>query len=277
MPGEKLTVQHRFSYNVAVFAKQGESQRAVAALKHIEPGRCLALGNAARRDDTGAVQQEGDMAGIDRLARCHADQVGLVILSGRKTLMQHFDRKRVSGANQALCEGTGIRQPRYQAVRDGGWQGLPESILKHGGYYAKRNGGCPATVCGNRHSGNMLEIFMLNSLIWLLGYQLAGELISRSLSLPVPGAVIGMLLLFATFCVRKTIPEHLKQTAPALLGHLSMLFIPVGVGLMVWRKMLETYAVSLLAIVLASTLITWVVSAVTLHWLKTRHTARGVQ
>lgn len=118
---------------------------------------------------------------------------------------------------------------------------------------------------------------MLNALIWLLGYQLAGELISRSLSLPVPGAVLGMLLLFLTFSVRKTIPDHLKQTAPALLRHLSLLFIPAGVGVFALRKMLEAYAIQLIVIVLLSTLVTWVVSAWVLHRLLQRRSAAGRQ
>jgi len=114
---------------------------------------------------------------------------------------------------------------------------------------------------------------MINGMIWLLGYQLVGELLSRALSLPVPGTVIGMLLLFLTFCVRKSIPDHLKETAPALLSHMSLLFIPVGVGLMAWRDMLRSYAVSLVSISLLSTLITWGVTAGVLHAL--RRGARG--
>lgn len=109
---------------------------------------------------------------------------------------------------------------------------------------------------------------MLNSLIWLLGYQIIGELICRALSLPLPGAVMGMLLLFLTFSVRKTIPAHLKQTAPALLQHLSLLFIPAGVGVLVWRRWLEAYALPLVLVIVSSTLATWVVSAWLLHRLR---------
>jgi holin-like protein len=117
---------------------------------------------------------------------------------------------------------------------------------------------------------NQVDAKMLNALIWLLGYQLAGEFLSRSLSLPVPGAVLGMLLLFLTFCVRKTIPDHLKQTVPGLLRHLSLLFIPAGVGLLLWRKILQAYALPLVLIVVVSTLVTWVVSATLLHALQQR-------
>jgi len=104
----------------------------------------------------------------------------------------------------------------------------------------------------------------------LLGYQLAGEFLARSLSLPVPGSVLGMLLLFLTFCVRKTIPDHLKQTAPALLSHLSLLFIPAGVGVILLGSVLGAYGLPLLLLTLVSTLLTWLASAFLLHYLSSR-------
>lgn len=115
---------------------------------------------------------------------------------------------------------------------------------------------------------------LLNALLWLVGYQIAGELISRALGLPLPGAVLGMLLLFLTFSVRKTIPDHLKATAPALLGHLSLLFIPASVGVMVWFDVLARHAVALMLIVIVSTVATWLSSAFLLHAL-TRHRMKG--
>lgn len=114
---------------------------------------------------------------------------------------------------------------------------------------------------------------LLNALLWLIGYQIAGELICRGLGLPLPGPVLGMLLLFLTFSVRKTIPDHLKATAPALLSHLSLLFIPASVGVMVWFRVLAQHAVALLLIVLASTLLTWLSSALLLHALQRRRAA----
>jgi holin-like protein len=116
---------------------------------------------------------------------------------------------------------------------------------------------------------------LLNALLWLFGFQLAGEFICRALGLPLPGAVLGMLLLFLAFSVRKTIPDHLKQTAPALLSHLSLLFIPASVGVMVWAGMLAHYALALLLVVIASTVMTWLASAFMLHALQRRHAARS--
>ncbi|TDR81454.1 CidA/LrgA family protein [Paludibacterium purpuratum] len=109
---------------------------------------------------------------------------------------------------------------------------------------------------------------MLNALIWLLGYQIAGEAICRALSLPVPGPVLGMLLLFLTLCVRRTVPDALRATVPGLLRHLSLLFIPAGVGVVLWRSLLAPFAWQLLLIVFMATCLTWLAAAGLLHWLR---------
>jgi holin-like protein len=74
---------------------------------------------------------------------------------------------------------------------------------------------------------------MLRSLTTLLVFQCLGEGISYLFSLPVPGPVIGMLLLFAFVMLRPKVADAIEPTALELLRHLSLLFIPAGVGIMV--------------------------------------------
>ena len=74
---------------------------------------------------------------------------------------------------------------------------------------------------------------MLGALTLLLSYQLAGEVVALALGLPVPGPVIGMAMLFATLIARGSAPPALRDTANGLLAHLSLLFVPAGVGVMV--------------------------------------------
>jgi len=70
----------------------------------------------------------------------------------------------------------------------------------------------------------------LNFVTLLLGCQLVGEVVVRLLDLPLPGPVIGMLLLFVGLVVRGGVPEGLSTVAGGLLNHLSLLFVPAGVG-----------------------------------------------
>lgn len=102
---------------------------------------------------------------------------------------------------------------------------------------------------------------MLEALMILLGCQLLGEVIARLLALPVPGPVIGLMLLFLGLSLRGAVGEHLGGLANGLLRHLSLLFVPAGVGVI---RHAERVAADWLAIgvtLVASTLLTLLVTA----------------
>lgn len=105
---------------------------------------------------------------------------------------------------------------------------------------------------------------MLGALTLLLLYQLAGEVIVQFFALPVPGPVVGMALLFATLVIRGGVPENLRSTANGLLGHLSLLFVPAGAGVMVHLARLGDEWLAILAALVASTAITLAVTGMLL-------------
>ncbi len=73
----------------------------------------------------------------------------------------------------------------------------------------------------------------LNGITLLLIYQLAGEISVLLLRIPVPGPVLGMIMLFITLVWRGRSSTSLDSASTALLSHLSLLFVPAGVGMMV--------------------------------------------
>ncbi|KQI68209.1 Putative effector of murein hydrolase LrgA, UPF0299 family [Loktanella sp. DSM 29012] len=70
---------------------------------------------------------------------------------------------------------------------------------------------------------------MIQHLTILLGFQLLGEAISRGAGLPLPGPVLGMALLFVALMAVPRLAA-ITTTAQGLLAHLSLLFVPAGVG-----------------------------------------------
>jgi holin-like protein len=99
----------------------------------------------------------------------------------------------------------------------------------------------------------------LRGLAFLLLLQAIGEALSHSLKLPVPGPVIGMLLLLPALqfeCLRVAV----AAAAELLLAHLSLLFIPVGVGVITHLSVLSQYGPKLLLVIALST---WAGMAVT--------------
>lgn len=109
---------------------------------------------------------------------------------------------------------------------------------------------------------------MISSLSILLFFQLAGEVIVRGLQLPVPGPVIGMLLLFLALLLREGPNEALRETSQNLLQHLSLLFIPAGTGIMLHFHRVADEWVALLLSLLLSTLATLIVTAVVMKLLQ---------
>jgi holin-like protein len=82
---------------------------------------------------------------------------------------------------------------------------------------------------------------LINGITLLLIYQLAGEVSVRLLGLPVPGPVMGMVMLFITLMIRGQMAKAVEPACIALLGHLSLLFVPAGVGLIVHFNRLQCH------------------------------------
>ena len=95
--------------------------------------------------------------------------------------------------------------------------------------------------------------------------QLAGEVIARTLGLPVPGPVVGMLLLFVALLVRGRVPKALQEASDGLLAHLSLLFVPAGVGVMLHVPLLSAQWRPIAVAVVVSTLATIVVTALVMR------------
>ena len=98
------------------------------------------------------------------------------------------------------------------------------------------------------------EHSMLKGFLMLIGFQLAGEAISIAGQIPVPGPVIGMILLFLTLLI-SGIPVHLAKTSASLLPYLPLFLIPASVGVMKFTSLLENeFWAILLALVISLTL-----------------------
>ena len=109
---------------------------------------------------------------------------------------------------------------------------------------------------------------MLGALTLLLVYQLVGEVIVQVSGLPVPGPVVGMLLLFLTLLARGSVPAWLRDTCQGLLSHLSLLFVPAGVGVMLHFKRLGAEWLPIVVALVASTVITIGVTALVMKALQ---------
>lgn len=106
----------------------------------------------------------------------------------------------------------------------------------------------------------------LRGLAWLLSLQSMGELLARGLGLPFPGPVVGMLLLLLALRW-PVVREPVAACADAILQHLSLLFVPVGVGVMTHLGLVSAYGVRMLVVIAVSTLVGLAATSLVMWWL----------
>lgn len=75
-----------------------------------------------------------------------------------------------------------------------------------------------------------------------------GEVIARTFGLLIPGPVIGMTLFVLIMIAFPKLAESVRSTAMGLLAHLSLLFVPAGVGVV---SHIQTLSNDLFAVILA--------------------------
>ncbi len=107
----------------------------------------------------------------------------------------------------------------------------------------------------------------LQGLALLLLFQAAGEALSRAFALPFPGPVIGMMLVLPAL-QWPALREPVRAAADVLLSHLSLLFVPVGVGVITHLDVVSRYGVRLSVVILLSTWIGLAVTALVMRALQ---------
>lgn len=105
------------------------------------------------------------------------------------------------------------------------------------------------------------DVDMIQGFLILLVCQLVGELIVTVLGVPIPGSVVGMVLLLIGLIIRGEVPAGLRMTAEGLLKVLPLLLVPAGVGLMNYFGVLSEYWLELMVSLFVSTLITMFIVA----------------
>lgn len=126
---------------------------------------------------------------------------------------------------------------------------------------------------------------MIASLSLILLCQLIGEVIVRGLSLPMPGPVVGLMILLLLLLARDRFTllakgpladDGIEGASRGLLAHLSLLFVPAGVGVVQKLDLLAEHGIAILAILAASVLITLLVTVAT-FLVASRLMTRGEQ
>ncbi len=110
----------------------------------------------------------------------------------------------------------------------------------------------------------------LAGITWLLLFQCAGEALARLTGMPVPGPVLGMISLFFALLVRPSFALSLATAADGLARHLSLLFVPAGVGVMLHLHRVADEWMPIAVALLVSTVLALAATAWTFQYLARR-------
>jgi Putative effector of murein hydrolase LrgA len=112
---------------------------------------------------------------------------------------------------------------------------------------------------------------MLFGIAIILCCQLVGEILSLALSLPIPGPVIGMVLLLIVLALKENFapvshdPAYysIENTGKYILANMSILFVPASVGIIQKFDILSRYGWTIAAAIIISTIVALIASACT--------------
>jgi holin-like protein len=101
-------------------------------------------------------------------------------------------------------------------------------------------------------------IALARGMVILLAFLYAGNAIASFLHLPLPGSVLGMVMLAGALHIRAVRPEWVRPAAEVLIRHMSLLYIPPGVGVMAyfgvirreWLPLVAAGVVGMMAVML---------------------------
>ena len=97
----------------------------------------------------------------------------------------------------------------------------------------------------------------------IFGIYLLGEFISKLFDIPIPGNVLGLIILLILLCTNIIKPSQIENISNFLLDHLAFFFIPAGVQLMSsfglikdsWAKLLIICVISTIVVIACTGLI----------------------
>jgi len=113
-----------------------------------------------------------------------------------------------------------------------------------------------------------MKLYVQLMIIFMIS--LVGEGISSVFHLPVPGSIIGLVLLFLALQFKLLRLRHISMVGNFLLANMTILFLPPAVGIMDKFQVIAPYLLPIMLIVLGAIVLNVCVIAVVVQLIKTR-------
>ncbi len=111
---------------------------------------------------------------------------------------------------------------------------------------------------------------LIRQAAFLLLIVFTGEVLSKIFLLPLPGSILGLLLLLVLFLIKWIKLEQIEELSTFLMSHLALFFVPAGVGLITVMGLLKETWFMLLAISVITTTVVLAVTALVVQLIRRR-------
>ena len=108
---------------------------------------------------------------------------------------------------------------------------------------------------------------MLSGIVTLLLFTVVGNVLSDGLRLPVPGAVVGLILLVAYIQLKGDIDEPLDKVSQFCIRYLAILFLPGLVGVFFMGDLLAKQWLPITLVIVVATPVSLVLTGLLMQWL----------
>lgn len=113
-----------------------------------------------------------------------------------------------------------------------------------------------------------MKIYM--QLLIIFGFSFIGNVISTLFHLPIPGSIIGMVLLFLALQFKLLEFRHVDEAGSFLINNMTILFLPAGVGIMAKWNLISHFWAQILLIVIGALIINILILGKLVEWIKVK-------
>ena len=107
-------------------------------------------------------------------------------------------------------------------------------------------------------------------LLIIFGFSFIGNVISNVFRLPVPGSILGMILLFLALQFKLLEFRHVDEAGSFLINNMTILFLPAGVGIMAKWNLISHFLAQILLIVVGALIINMLILGKLVEWIKVK-------
>ena len=107
-------------------------------------------------------------------------------------------------------------------------------------------------------------------LLIIFGFSFIGNVISNVFRLPVPGSILGMILLFLALQFKILEFRHVDEAGSFLINNMTILFLPAGVGIMDKWNLISHFWAQILLIVVGALIINMLILGKLVEWIKVK-------